>query len=1088
MSELNAWLDQTINLEKNKYAVNPDKAIRLAAENIFDINDAEESKNRKKLWKDSLAFTRTCVPGGGKKHLPWWDILFALKLVADSYDVVEHDINRYEGHSYKLASLYISELHRKRDLLNTATDLWKSLKVGSSLQRQKRSESHPNRILLVDDNPLGIRDEITAVVRTLMPGYELWCWNPTQDESTFTYISLYNSMTGAKPASETIKDLHLKKQKTGLWNWDDVNKKIIEREHKYLLEDILKQSCFVLVDLLFKFHGREDEFCPALIRGLHRFCVDRLASAEGGPCSLPYFIAFSRSDDLEKIQKALLAGASGYVLKHRLMSLPAVLARLRAGTGQDETQLHRNFQALDFLPNETRGLLHEIKITRKSVDRNNDLQADHHIKAEQRVTPDKHQAIQNMASLLRAIPKTDLHLHAGSCMTPEYLVVASLVMLAERCDVSGKKRKQDNEVLGTMPSLFRFWSGDARLVIPNGNSEGYEFDLKKAQSGSIDPVAKLGSIIRRDLKAILKKQIRAKQKMEEGDKKGGTTDNSRLRSILHEKLGIRDHWSESRACDELDKKDAVTLMLFALNIGEIKLAHEKDVLLDDLDKSDILRLFILFMAAQYDKGKILFKKDRKNILNIFDILKILSKTHTTQRTMGQLNSVFKDIHKWSNEYSIKEKEGNYVELEMPLAFEISLAPPNKELLRDCPTFKESPLEYLIATGTRGRTLAEYLAGCEYAGAEHLQRACLMRLYARQTLEYLVRHGVLYAELRAAVSGYASKGHLTYQEACNIFQRSFSEEQKAMMDGYRAAREEAAKKKHTKAKTEGWLWCSNISGRESMWKKLFSHEPNCSVMDRYFPAKVNLIFTGKRHKATREMVMEAAAGVMLSSEPGNKAITANDFTQENMESCRFVGFDLAGPEEAFPPEMFRNQFEQLSHMHIPITAHAGENASAQFVESAVLDLRARRLGHGLALADDPKLMGRVREERICIELCPVSNYQTNEFVEEESGKPGRIYPLKNFMDNGNIVCLNTDNPIVSYTNIVKEFFQASYAYGKPGLSLWDALRMIRMGFAHAFKSLAERRALLELVEQMIFDLMIDPEVEKQLRDQAAAATE
>lgn len=478
--------------------------------------------------------------------------------------------------------------------------------------------------------------------------------------------------------------------------------------------------------------------------------------------------------------------------------------------------------------------------------------------------------------------------------------------------------------------------------------------------------------------------------------------------------------------------------------------------------------------------------DRK--INVFDILKRLNEEKINKKSISQLKSAFKDIYKWSNEYSIKEKEGNYVELEMPLAFEISLAPPNKELLRDCPTFKESPLEYLIATGTRGRTLAEYLAGCEYAGAEHLQRACLMRLYARQTLEYLVRHGVLYAELRAAVSGYASKGHLTYQEACNIFQRSFSEEQKAMMDGYRAAREEAAKKKHTKAKTEGWLWCSNISGRESMWKKLFSHEPNCSVMDRYFPAKVNLIFTGKRHKATREMVMEAAAGVMLSSEPGNKAITANDFTQENMESCRFVGFDLAGPEEAFPPEMFRNQFEQLSHMHIPITAHAGENASAQFVESAVLDLRARRLGHGLALADDPKLMGRVREERICIELCPVSNYQTNEFVEEESGKPGRIYPLKNFMDNGNIVCLNTDNPIVSYTNIVKEFFQASYAYGKPGLSLWDALRMIRMGFAHAFKSLAERRALLELVEQMIFDLMIDPEVEKQLRDQAAAATE
>ena len=129
------------------------------------------------------------------------------------------------------------------------------------------------------------------------------------------------------------------------------------------------------------------------------------------------------------------------------------------------------------------------------------------------------------------------------------------------------------------------------------------------------------------------------------------------------------------------------------------------------------------------------------------------------------------------------------------------------------------------------------------------------------------------------------------------------------------------------------------------------------------------------------------------------------------------------------------------------------------------------------------MARVREERICIELCPVSNYQTNEFADS---KTGREYPLKKFLEFGNIVCLNTDNPIVSYTNIVKEFFQASHAYGGDGLSLWDALRMIRMGFAHAFKGLAERRALIELVEQMIFDLLIDQSVVDLLRAQAQEA--
>jgi len=52
--------------------------------------------------------------------------------------------------------------------------------------------------------------------------------------------------------------------------------------------------------------------------------------------------------------------------------------------------------------------------------------------------------------------------------------------------------------------------------------------------------------------------------------------------------------------------------------------------------------------------------------------------------------------------------------------------------------------------------------------------------------------------------------------------------------------------------------------------------------------------------------------------------------------------LASREDAFYPRLFREEFERISRNHIPITAHAGENAPAGFVESAILDLRAKRL--------------------------------------------------------------------------------------------------------------------------------------------------
>jgi hypothetical protein len=72
-------------------------------------------------------------------------------------------------------------------------------------------------------------------------------------------------------------------------------------------------------------------------------------------------------------------------------------------------------------------------------------------------------------------------------------------------------------------------------------------------------------------------------------------------------------------------------------------------------------------------------------------------------------------------------------------------------------------------------------------------------------------------------------------------------------------------------------------------------------------------------------------------------------------------------------------------------------------------------------------------------------------------------------------------------MIKECFQASYAYGGKGLSLWELLRIIRMGFVHSFLSLPERRAMLELADQILFDLFSEPGVVESLRCMAAVKT-
>lgn len=93
--------------------------------------------------------------------------------------------------------------------------------------------------------------------------------------------------------------------------------------------DIMKGVRFILVDQLFKLHGREDFFGAEMIRGLTRWLHDSRDGSSSEQKELPEIIALSRTDDPKVIQAALQAGAQDYVLKVTLR-----VASCRARTGQ----------------------------------------------------------------------------------------------------------------------------------------------------------------------------------------------------------------------------------------------------------------------------------------------------------------------------------------------------------------------------------------------------------------------------------------------------------------------------------------------------------------------------------------------------------------------------------------------------------------------------------------------------------------------------------------------------------------------------------------------------------------------------------
>ncbi|WP_027085135.1 adenosine deaminase [Cohnella panacarvi] len=128
----------------------------------------------------------------------------------------------------------------------------------------------------------------------------------------------------------------------------------------------------------------------------------------------------------------------------------------------------------------------------------------------------------------------------------------------------------------------------------------------------------------------------------------------------------------------------------------------------------------------------------------------------------------------------------------------------------------------------------------------------------------------------------------------------------------------------------------------------------------------------------------------------------------------VAVDLAGNEAAYPASLFRDVFARAQGYGIPITIHAGEAAGPDNIAEAVERLGAARIGHGVRAREDDEVLALLRDRRIPLELCPTSNIQTRAV----SGWSD--YPIRDYVEQGLLLTVNTDNPSVSGTNLTNEY--------------------------------------------------------------------
>ncbi|MEP6763726.1 MAG: adenosine deaminase [Gemmatimonadaceae bacterium] len=136
----------------------------------------------------------------------------------------------------------------------------------------------------------------------------------------------------------------------------------------------------------------------------------------------------------------------------------------------------------------------------------------------------------------------------------------------------------------------------------------------------------------------------------------------------------------------------------------------------------------------------------------------------------------------------------------------------------------------------------------------------------------------------------------------------------------------------------------------------------------------------------------------------------------------VAFDLAGGEAGNPASDHAGAFAYARAHDLAVTVHAGEGAGPESIREAVHICGADRIGHGTRLYEDAALLAYVRDRRIPLEICLTSNVQTR------VSPTFADHPIAQYVAQGLVVTLNTDNRLMSGVSLTDEYVHCAEHLG------------------------------------------------------------
>ena len=170
--------------------------------------------------------------------------------------------------------------------------------------------------------------------------------------------------------------------------------------------------------------------------------------------------------------------------------------------------------------------------------------------------------------------------------------------------------------------------------------------------------------------------------------------------------------------------------------------------------------------------------------------------------------------------------------------------------------------------------------------------------------------------------------------------------------------------------------------------------------------------------------------------------------------KFIGVGLDSSEVGHPPEKFARVFERCRELGLHLVAHAGEEGPPAYVWTALDLLKVERVDHGVQSTKDPALMQRLKQDRIPLTVCPLSNLKLCVFPNLAD------HNLRQLLDAGLVATVNSDDPAYFGGYMNDNLIQT---FAATGLTATHAYQLAKNSFDASFIDAAAKKRYTDLLD-------------------------